>query len=49
MNFILWTLGIGEAFFIIYLVSRYLTVVMQDRKINSIEEEAQAKAQRFAS
>ena len=49
MNFILWTIGIGEAFFVIYLVSRYLSVVIQERKIGSIEEEAQAKVQRFAS
>jgi hypothetical protein len=48
MNFILWLIGIGEAFFIIYLLSRYLLVMVQDRKSASLEKEPQAEVQRLA-
>lgn len=50
MNFILWLVGIGEVLLVIYLISRYLSVLVQERKAASVmEEKPHVKARRFAS
>ena len=50
MNFVLWLFGIGEFLLVSYLISRYLMVLIQDKKAASMmEEKAQAEVKRFAS
>ncbi len=49
MNFVLWLIGIGEALFAIYFVSRYISVVIHQRKSASLENETGVEIKRFAS
>lgn len=48
MDFILWLVGISEVLFILYFVARYLSVLIQERKCVSEEENACREVRRLA-
>jgi hypothetical protein len=49
MNFILWLVGITEALIIIYFISRYLSVLIEEKKksVSGKIREAHPEAQRY--